>query len=177
MQVDRNKRRLFALSAVSASALVSAPRKWTAPIVNSVILPAHAQTSVFSGLCADGTSTWLMSEYQESGVSFTQGSPQSRVEITISGNQIDLVTDWFVVNSNSNAVSRGRVTDAGTISLSSGSATTSPTGSPTASPTHGGVQNLANNLSQTFTLDCTNSASFVVQGASNLYSFRLTRVG
>lgn len=117
-----------------------------------------------------------MSDYQENGVQFNQGSPQSQVEITISGSQIDLVTDWCVINSDTNSESRGRVTDSGSVNLNSGEASSTPVGNPVASPTHGAVQNLANNLAQTFTLDCAGSGSFLVRDTSNIYSFRLTRV-
>lgn len=167
------------IGALGSAALVvlphRLPRKWSKPLTNSVITPAHAQTSEPDNLCVDGTSVWLMSDYQETGTAFTQGSPQSQVTITITGNQIDLTTDWFVINSTSNAASRGRVTDTGTIDLTTGEAATSPTGSPTASPTHGAVENLANNLPQTFSLDCLTGNSFTVQDSSGVYSFRLTR--
>ncbi len=172
---DASRRKL--LTRVGAAGMVIIPSRWIAPVVSSVALPVHAQTSTpFSSLCVDGVSTWLVSEYQENGVSFSQGSPQSIVEITISGNQINLVSDLFVINSSTSAQSRGRVMDTGTIDLSTGQATTSPSGTPVSSPTHGGVTNLANNLNQTFTLDCASNNSFIVQDTSNIYSFRLTRV-
>ncbi len=178
MNMKNNKAsRRKLLSAFGATTIVAMPLRWLTPVVSSIALPAHAQTSMpLSGLCIDGVSTWSMSEYQENGVSFNQGNPQSTVEITISGTQITLVTDVFVINSSTSSESRGRVTDVGTIDLNTGEASTSPTGSPVASPTHGGVSNLANNLDQTFTLDCDNSNSFVVQDTSSIYSFRLTRI-
>lgn len=166
-------RRSITIGLLSAVCL---PDKWLRPVITSVILPAHAQTSTLDPLCMDGTSTWLMSDYQENGVQFNQGSPQSQVEITISGSQIDLVTDWCVINSDTNSESRGRVTDSGSVNLNSGEASSTPVGNPVASPTHGAVQNLANNLAQTFTLDCAGSGSFLVRDTSNIYSFRLTRV-
>lgn len=171
----RVTRRAVTVGLLAGVGAAHVPGKWVTPVINSLVLPAHGQTSAFPNLCADGTSTWLMSDYEENGTSFNQGTPQSQVEITISGTQINLITDWCVINSVSNSQSRGRVTDSGTVNLITGAATTSPTGSPTVSPTHGGVVNLANNLAQTFILDCADSDSFVVQGASNIYSFRLTR--
>jgi hypothetical protein len=164
------------LSALGISSFLALPSQWSSPLINVVALPAHAQTSTLQGLCEGGVSTWIMSEYQENGVDFDQGNPQTQVQISITDNQISLVTDWFVINSNTSAESRGRVTDVGTIDLSTGQSSTSPSGSPVVSPTHGGVTNLANSLNQTFTLDCANSGSFVVRDTSNVYSFRLTRV-
>ena len=38
-------RRKFAIALLSVAGLASAPTQWTAPVVNAVILPAHAQTS------------------------------------------------------------------------------------------------------------------------------------
>jgi len=174
---NQNASRRKLLSRFSAATLIAMPSRWLAPAVSSIVLPAHAQTSMpLSALCIDGVSTWLMSEYQESGVGFNQGTPQSTVEITISGTQITLVTDVFVINSSTSSESRGRVTDVGTIDLSTGQASTSPIGNPVSSPTHGGVTNLVNNLDQTFTLDCDNSNSFVIQDTASIYSFRLTRI-
>ena len=173
-KVKSRARRRAALTIAGLAGISSLPQSWKKPIINNVILPAHAQTSTTS-LCSDGSSRWLMSEYQENGVDFDQGSPQSEVAITISGNQIDLVTDWFIINTTDSSSSRGRVTDSGTIDLSTGQATTSPAGSPMPSPSHGGVTNLANNLTQSFTLDCLSGNSFVVTGAANAYRFRLTR--
>lgn len=171
-----NTSRRKILTALGSSSLFAMPSRWLTPVISSMALPVHAQTSMSPpALCADGVSTWLMSDYQEAGVSFTQGTPQSQVQITVSGAQISMITDWFVINSNTSVESRGRVTDVGTIDLSTGQTSTSPSGSPVASPTHGGVTNLANSLNQTFTLDCANSGSFVVQDTSNVYSFRLTR--
>lgn len=168
-------RRAITVSLLSGAA--SLPNTWVKPVINAVVLPAHAQTSLFDALCADGISTWLMTDYQENGVNFDQGSPQSQVQITIAGNQITLVTDWCVINSESNSQSRGRVTDSGTVDLTTGVAATSPTGNPVPSPTHGGVINLANNLTQSFTLDCMNSNRFTVQDTTNVYRFTLTRSG
>ena len=42
---DEMIRRKFAISLLSVAGLASAPTQWTAPVVNAVILPAHAQTS------------------------------------------------------------------------------------------------------------------------------------
>ncbi len=145
-------------------------------MLNAVVSPAHAQTSGPDMLCVDGTSTWLMTEYQENGVSFNQGDPQSQVQITITGNDIRLVTDWCIISTDTDATSRGRVTDEGTVDLTTGAASTNPVGSPQTSPTHGEVVNLANNLAQSFTLDCANSNSFVVRDDGDVYSFRLTRI-
>lgn len=170
---DVSKRKTISLLGISSFLVF--PSQWRTPVINSIVLPAHAQTSMSPALCADGVSTWLMSDYQENGVSFDQGTPQSQVEINIVGNQINLTTDWFVINSATSSVSRGRVTDSGSIDLSTGVATTSPTGTPVDSPTHGVLTNLANSLDQTFTLDCAGGGSFVVQDSSNIYSFRLTR--
>lgn len=170
---DKSRRNL--LSTLGGSTLLALPAKWLTPVVSGVVLPAHAQTSLAPELCADGVSIWLMSDYEENGVSFDQGTPQSQIEITIVGNQISLTTDWFITNSVTSSVSRGRVTDSGTIDLATGAATTSPTGTPVVSPTHGGITNLANNLDQTFTLDCVDGDSFVVQDTSNIYRFQLTR--
>lgn len=169
------KRRRFILQTAAIATATSTSSQWVKPTINSVLTPAHAQTSALT-LCQDGTSTWLMSDYIENGVSFTQGSPQSQVEITISGTTVTVVTDWFVINSNTNAASRGRVTDQGVANLTTGAVNTSPIGSPATSPTHGGVTNLANNLTQSFTLDCTASNDFTVTSSGGIYSFRLSRI-
>ena len=42
---DEMIRRKFAIALLSVAGLASAPTQWTAPVVNAVILPAHAQTS------------------------------------------------------------------------------------------------------------------------------------
>jgi len=118
-----------------------------------------------------------MSDYIENSVAFTQGSPQSEVQIMVLGNVVTMTTDWFVINSNTSAESRGRVIDQGVINLNTGSVSTNPSGSPIASPTHGGVSNLVNNLAQSFTLDCSASSDFIVSADNGLYSFRLSRVG
>jgi len=169
------KRRRFILQTTAITTAASTSSQWLKPTINSIFTPAHAQTSA-SSLCQDGTSTWLISDYIENGTAFTQGSPQSQVEITISGTSITLITDWFVINSNTSAVSRGRVTDQGTLNLTTGSASTNPTGSPATSPTHGGVTNLANSLAQSFTLDCSTSGDFTVSSSGGVYTFRLSRV-
>lgn len=171
-----NKRRKLMFGFVATSLVPHLPSKWSTPVVNSVITPAHAQTSGVSTLCADGVSTWLMSDYVENGVSFTQGSPQSQVEITVSGTSVGLVTDWFVINGNNSDTSRGRVTDQGSINLNTGAVSTNPSGSPESSPTHGGVINLANNLAQSFTLDCSSNSDIIVSANGGLYRFRLSRV-
>jgi hypothetical protein len=168
----RERRAIISLAALGGISSGS----WVKPIVNAVVMPAHAQTSAPVSLCQDGISTWVMSDYIENGIAFDQGSPPSQVQITISGSSVNLVVDWYVINSSTSVASRGRVTDSGIIDLVTGAATTSPTNSPTLSPTHGGVENLANNLSQSFNVDCSAGADFLVTSDSGIYSFRLSRV-
>lgn len=169
-----SKRRQFLVKTSAIAAILPVSTYWSKPVLKSVITPAHAQTSVFEAVCQDGSSLWLMSDYIENGVAFDQGSPQSQVQMTISGTAINLTTDWNITNGGT--ISRGRVTDQGSIDLTTGFVSTNPSGSPIPSPTHGGVTNLANNLPQTFTLDCANSNDVIVS-AGNIYQFRLSRIG
>ncbi|MBX2849946.1 MAG: hypothetical protein KTR16_16595 [Acidiferrobacterales bacterium] len=169
-------RRTFVLGLAASSSLPYVPSKWSKPIINSVVSPAHAQTSDLTTLCADGTSLWLMSDYVENGMTFTQGNPQSQVEITVSGTSVSLVTDWFVLNDSSSASSRGRVTDQGSIDLTTGEVSTNPTGNPVDSPTHGAVTNLSNNLEQSFVFNCSSNSDVIVSESGGLYSFRLSRI-
>ncbi|MGH1543502.1 MAG: hypothetical protein ACRBHB_24095 [Arenicella sp.] len=168
----KNKRRHFFLQTAAIATVTG--NQWLKPSINAVLTPAHAQTSAF--LCQDGSSTWLMSDYVENGIAFNQGSPQSQVEIIISGTNINMITDWFVTNSNTSSVSRGRVTDQGMINLTTGAVSTNPTASPVTSPSHGGVTNLANNLAQSFVLDCANSGDILISSSGGIYSYRLTRI-
>ena len=43
------RRKALLTVALGGSAIATAPQKWTTPIINSVVLPAHAQTSTCSG--------------------------------------------------------------------------------------------------------------------------------
>ena len=117
-----------------------------------------------------------MSDYIENGTTFNQGSPQSQVEFAISGTVISMTIDFFIINASTSVSTRGRITAEGLIDLNTGQASTEPTGSPVESPTHGGVTNLANNLAQSFSLDCSTDSDVVVTSNNGIYSYRLTRV-
>jgi len=40
-----NRRKLLTTIGLTAAATAAAPRQWSKPIINAVVLPAHAQTS------------------------------------------------------------------------------------------------------------------------------------
>ena len=55
---DESTRRKFTIGLFSVAGIVSVPTTWTTPIINSVMLPAHAQTSCTSILDVDVLGVW-----------------------------------------------------------------------------------------------------------------------
>ena len=99
-----SRRRKFIFGLAAPSFVPHLPSKWSAPAINSVVTLAHAQTSCVNSLCADGVSTWLMSDYVENGVAFAQGEPQSQLETIVSGMSISVVTDHGSIDLSTGAV-------------------------------------------------------------------------
>jgi len=56
MKIDNSKRKLLSLGGVTALA-IAAPTSWTKPLVNSVMLPAHAQTSALDPMMCTTVTT------------------------------------------------------------------------------------------------------------------------
>lgn len=82
----KDRRSVLKFTSLSASGILLAPRDWTKPIVNSVILPAHAQTSAN---CSSFTTTQV-NETITLSVTATQVSGQitvSRTGSTFSGTE------------------------------------------------------------------------------------------
>jgi len=82
----KDRRSVLKFTGLSASGLLLAPKDWTKPIVNSVMLPAHAQTSAN---CSSFTTTQV-SESISLSVTATQVSGQitaSRTGNTFSGTE------------------------------------------------------------------------------------------
>ncbi len=174
------RRKLLKQGFLGATLAISLPEKWTRPVLNSVLLPVHAQTSVSPTSsptpCQNGVSRWLLSNYVENGVAYIQGSPQSTVEITINGADLTMVTDWFIINSLTNVETRGRIVDTGVIDLTTGEVMTTVSVIVGASPTHGGPLNIDNIPPLIFNLGCNGTSSVIVNDTRGLLSFELTQV-
>ena len=74
----KDRRSVLKFTSLSASGILLAPRDWTKPVLNSVILPAHAQTSAN---CSMFTTTQV-NESISLSVSATQVSGQITVSRT-----------------------------------------------------------------------------------------------
>lgn len=51
---DSERRRLLSIIGLTGAAVAAAPSKWSKPVIDAVILPAHAQTSCITDTTAGG---------------------------------------------------------------------------------------------------------------------------
>ena len=55
-------RRKILVALLAASGLASAPKTWTTPLISTIVLPAHAQTSCMSILDVDVLGKWRFTD-------------------------------------------------------------------------------------------------------------------